>query len=333
MKKWLLDILVCPSCEASLEIESKTVTEENIHEGTLSCSKCAKKWPIVHGIPRFVDSQEDYCGNFGWQWDQFRRTQIDGFSGFRHSRERFCSETGWQEKDLKGCLLLDGGCGAGRFSDIALSLGARVVAVDISSAVDACHSNLEELGYSTENYAVVQASLYYLPFRAKTFQKVYSIGVIQHTPDRVGAIQQLAERVVNGGEIALWIYEWKWQSMLNYRFFFRWLTRYLPNRWNWYITRLLIAIFFPIGWVLSHLPFLGFTLVKFLPIAFRRPERALYKIAKEWSILDTFDNLSPRYDVPMKEHQVRRILVESGMDLIERKNALGLAIKARKSRR
>ena len=44
----------------------------------------------------------------------------------------------------RGTRLLDAGCGAGRFAEVALSLGARVIAVDFSNAIDAARENLKE---------------------------------------------------------------------------------------------------------------------------------------------------------------------------------------------
>jgi len=45
---------------------------------------------------------------------------------------------------MKGKWVLDAGCGSGRFAEIALATGANVVALDYSSAIDACWNNLKE---------------------------------------------------------------------------------------------------------------------------------------------------------------------------------------------
>ena len=44
----------------------------------------------------------------------------------------FASKTGWGSADLEGKLVLDAGCGMGRFAEVAASHGARVVGVDLS---------------------------------------------------------------------------------------------------------------------------------------------------------------------------------------------------------
>ncbi len=93
--------------------------------------------PIIGGIPRFV-RQESYAESFGFQWNRFRQTQLDSHSGRDISRDRFLTATGWQPESLAGKTVLDAGCGAGRFAEIALSFGATVFAVDYSRAVEAC---------------------------------------------------------------------------------------------------------------------------------------------------------------------------------------------------
>ena len=64
---------------------------------------------------------------------------------------------------MNGSWVLDAGCGAGRFAEIALSSGANVVALDYSSAVNACYLNLKE----HSNLHVVQGDIYALPFAAR----------------------------------------------------------------------------------------------------------------------------------------------------------------------
>ena len=50
-------------------------------------------------------------------------------------RDIFLEYTRTVPSDFKGKLVLDGGCGNGRYAKLANDWGARVVAVDISSAV------------------------------------------------------------------------------------------------------------------------------------------------------------------------------------------------------
>src|ERR1700722_13144291 len=112
----------------------------------------------VDGVLNFIsDSSVDYCTNFGDQWQRFRNIQIDSLSGSTESRDRFFRETGVDPKWLAGKLVLDAGCGAGRFSEIALQAGASVVAVDLSDAVHACRRTLSS--FPADRFMVVRANL------------------------------------------------------------------------------------------------------------------------------------------------------------------------------
>jgi ubiquinone/menaquinone biosynthesis C-methylase UbiE len=96
---------------------------------------------------------------------------------------------------MNGKWVLDVGCGSGRFAEVALSSGAHVVALDYSSAVDACYTNLRH----HENLHVIQGDIYSLPFAPSTFSFVYSLGVLQHTPDVAKAFATLPPIVSGGG--------------------------------------------------------------------------------------------------------------------------------------
>ena len=111
MQRRLLDILACPKCKNVLTLNGN---EDPILEGQLVCESCSSTYPITNGIPRFVPV-DNYASSFGYQWNEFRKEQIDTFNGTTLSADRLWSETGWQPNDLKSKWVLDVGCGAGRF--------------------------------------------------------------------------------------------------------------------------------------------------------------------------------------------------------------------------
>ena len=186
----LLAILACPVCGGGLAEDANA----------LRCATCGRSFPVSRGVPRFVgDGPTDYTENFSLQWNRFRRTQLDSFSGVPISEERFLRQTGWPPAALAGRLVLDVGCGAGRFAEVALKHGARVVAVDRSKAVEAC---IENLGTS-DRLLVLQADMFNLPLRAGAFDFVYCFGVLQHTPDFELSIQSLVRKAKPGGEIVV----------------------------------------------------------------------------------------------------------------------------------
>src|SRR5262249_4735795 len=160
----LLDILACPDCGGSLALTAAEESGGSVETGTLRCGSCGRTFPIVRHIPRFVPA-DNYASSFGFQWNKFRATQLDSRTGLPISRQRFFKESRWTPEELAGKRVLDVGCGAGRFAEIALSSGAKLVAVDYSSAVDACFANHGP----HPRLDVVQADVFRLPLRPGWF--------------------------------------------------------------------------------------------------------------------------------------------------------------------
>jgi ubiquinone/menaquinone biosynthesis C-methylase UbiE/uncharacterized protein YbaR (Trm112 family) len=200
MKTNLLQHLRCPKSGQVLTLEAlEPASQEDsnpeleIMDGWLVSESGANRYPIRNGIPRFVP-ESNYADNFGMQWNHFAKTQLDSHSGHRISADRFWEATAWNSAEMNGKWVLDVGCGSGRFAEVALSSGAQVVALDYSSAVDACYTNL----HHHPNLHVIQGDIYSLPFAPNSFSFVYSLGVLQHTPDVAKAFASLPP-IVRGG--------------------------------------------------------------------------------------------------------------------------------------
>ena len=98
MKPELLKLLACPQCRGDLTL-ADAASEPEILTGELRCTACARTYPIVAGIPRFVP-EEEYAGSFGHQWLKYARLQLDSNNGSTFSRDRFYSITEWSPERL-----------------------------------------------------------------------------------------------------------------------------------------------------------------------------------------------------------------------------------------
>lgn len=326
MKIKLLEILVCPKCSGSLNLSTKDTDE--IIEGEFECQNCAAKYPITNGIPRFVEL-DNYASSFGYQWNLFRKEQIDSYNGTTLSADRFWKETGWTKEKLADKWILDLGCGAGRFLDISSTAEADVVGIDISNAIDAAKKNLE----GRENVHFIQASIYELPFRAGAFDFCYCIGVIQHTPNPLQSLRSIAKMVKKDGEIAVTIYERKkWYTMLYSKYWFRPLTKRMSNESVLKIIKGVMLIAFPITNILFRIPLLGRVFMFAIPIANYVHEKQLNREQRyAWAILDTFDMLLPQYDSPMNLAEVSKVLTESGIGEISRPALRGVNVVGKRT--
>lgn len=303
----LLEILVCPGCHVSLDVETGDAGE--IEQGSLGCSKCGKRYPIINGIPRFVESG-NYASSFGYQWNLFRKEQIDSYNETTLSANRFWSETGWSAEGMRGKWVLDAGCGAGRFLDVAVVSEAEIVGIDISSAIDAAKENLK----GRENVHFVQASIYDLPFREGTFDLCYSIGVIQHTPEPEKSLRSIAAMVRPEGEVAVTVYPRKPWTKLYSKYWLRPITKRIKQETLLKLIQGVMPVAFAVTNVLFRIPGLGKVFMFAIPVANYVHEKQLSRDQRyAWAILDTFDMLSPQFDLPMTHAEAARALEEGGI--------------------
>jgi SAM-dependent methyltransferase len=229
------------------------VTKEknsDIETGTLQCTACHSKFEITKHIPRFVP-MDNYARGFGFQWNTHARTQHDSHSGTKISETRFFKETKWP-RDMRGEYILEVGCGAGRFTAHAASTGAFVVSMDYSSAVDA---NFSVNGH-LENVLIVQADVYHMPFRTSFFDRVFCLGVLQHTPNVEGAFRCLATPLKPGGRLAIDVYRKPKgrQRLLDTKYHIRPLTKRLPSRFLYTLCKAYTEVMWPVAKRLRKLP-------------------------------------------------------------------------------
>jgi SAM-dependent methyltransferase len=134
---------------------------------------------------------------FGTKWAQF--PEMHKF----HEEQFLDWITPVSKNDFKGKLVLDAGCGQGRHVALASKYGAKMVfGIDASDSVDVAYQNTKHL----PNVCIVQADIYNLPFRDKTFDYAYSIGVLHHLPAPERGFDALVRSVKSKGSISTWVY-------------------------------------------------------------------------------------------------------------------------------
>jgi 2-polyprenyl-3-methyl-5-hydroxy-6-metoxy-1,4-benzoquinol methylase len=312
MKRDLLEILRCPVCGGSLRDQAEGTSTGELTEGLLICESCAAAYPIRDGIPRFV-AEAAYTDAFSLQWNTFRVEQLDSFNGTDISAGRVFTETGLSPTALNGQLILDVGCGAGRFVDAIAKHDCRVVGVDMSGAVDAARINLS--GY--DNVELVQADLFHLPFKPGSFDICYCIGVIQHTPDPRRAIRALPPVLKPDGLMALTMYARRPWMGITPKYLLRHLTTRVPQSVLLRAVRMVMPIAFPVTEVLFRIPVLGRLFRFLIPIAnYVGEKRLTMRQRYRWAVLDTFDMLAPAWDLPLTEQEVIGQLESAGVDQI-----------------
>lgn len=313
MRIELLEILRCPQTRERLLLEDAVHEGDRIVSGALVSATSRRRYAIRDFVPRFVP-ESNYADNFGMQWNAFRQTQLDSYSGHGISANRFWAATGWRREELAGQWVLDAGCGAGRFAEVALEAGARLVALDYSSAVDAAYANLRH----HPNVHVVQGDIYALPFARQFFPFVYSLGVLQHTPDVKRAFASLPPMVAQGGKLCVDFYQKSWKNLLTPKYWLRPVTKRMPKRLLFSMLQSLVPGMLATSRVLGRVPVAGSGLQRVVPVANYVGILPLTeKQHREWSLLDTFDWLAPQFDNPQTRATVKHWLEDAGMESVE----------------
>jgi len=298
MKPSALEVFVCPACKGSLGLRDRTHRGGEVLEGELACRGCPAVYPVRRGVPRFVSAGR-YAGSFAYQWRHFRSVQLDSLNGRDESRRMFRETTGWTDESLRGSRVLDAGVGAGRYAEVAAKAGAEVFGIDLTEAVDAAYDNLG----GRDGIHLAQADIFALPFRAGTFDRAYSIGVLHHTPDPRAAFACVAACVKPGGKLAVYLYPNPGPARYGPDLI-RTVTTRMPLRIMRALSSVAVPLYYP-----YRLPWLGKVLQFVSPISMHPHWRA------RW--LDTFDWYTPKYQWKHSHPEVYEWFRENGCADIE----------------
>jgi SAM-dependent methyltransferase len=251
-------------------------------------------YPVIGGVPRFVSSDR-YVRSFSFEWNTHDRTQLDMYRDDRPSEREFVAKTDFTPQFLSGKLVLDAGVGAGRYADVASRWGANVVGIDLSYAVEAAQRNVGE----RPNVWIAQADIGALPFKLGSFDVIFSIGVLHHTPNTRAYFKKLVPFLRPGGVIAIWVYP----NSEAYA---------VRQRWVPFVNKLPAPAFY--AWCRWFVPWaernLDHPLVGAIRRVFPFPTHGL---GIEYDILDTFDGYSPAFHSVHSPEEVESWFLEANL--------------------
>jgi SAM-dependent methyltransferase len=284
------------------------------HRQTVEFRGEAKTVDILDFI---TPSANHYASSFGTQWNKYRHVQIDRFNGTKASYRHLTYFTLGEPDILQGKTVLEIGSGAGRFTDYLVDLCSTVISVD-PSAIDA------NVALGAPNLIPARADLFDVPVHRDKIDIVFCRGVTQHTADTRQAIKRLFDYVRPGGVVLFDVYHLKWFTPFCLKYWIRPFTRnippdkFIPFAEKW-VPRLLR---FKQRYVKPLLPSgrLGTNIAnQIVPVAdfTGAVELGSWDRRLEWSVLDTVDMYTPRYDHPLTWNRVMKVLREVGARDIE----------------
>ena len=288
-----------------------------------------KSVPIRDGVIRFRED-DGYNASFAHQWKRFATPQLDHVNQTSLTRSRFMRETGWTFEELKDQLILEAGCGAGRFTKLMADAGANLVSFDYSCAVDVARKNAGD----DANLLFLQCDILDMPFRDGAFDRVFCHGVLQHTPDPERAFFALSrvlrpggcmsiDAYLKDGKIRPWKSKYLWRPIST-----RISHEALLSLLEWFIPKWL-----PVDTLIKRLPILGNYLGAIVPCWNYFYTDLPPELKTQWAILDTFDALAPKFDIPVRLRDVERWFRAAGYERYEVREGgngvVGNGIKAR----
>lgn len=164
-------------------------------------------------IASFVSEDENNIdlktvNSFGEEWNKFntfsnKELEVAGSEYFDIVEDTM----------LKDAIVLDLGCGTGRWSRFIADKVKFIEAVDPSSAIFAAYDFNKDI----KNLRITHASIDSLPFEDESFDFVMSLGVLHHIPDTFKALKDLVKKLKKGGYCLIYLY----YSLENRNFLYR----------------------------------------------------------------------------------------------------------------
>ncbi len=264
---------------------------------------------IIGDIPRFVDSGS-YASLFGDQRKEYKKTQLDSYTGSPISASRLDRCLGDMKDKLAGKQVLEAGCGAGRFTEILLKKEAILVSSDLSSAVEV---NAENFPVSN-THLVIQADINNIPYADESFDVVICLGVIKRTPDSKKTIEDLYKLVKKGGSLVIDHYYYDKANFFRVAPLYR---RFLKKKTSDYTipyTQKLVKRYLPWHRRFAKIKLLSVLLNRISPVIsyYGAFPQFTEKQQQEWALLDTHDSLTDWHKRFRNKKQIVEALTNLG---------------------
>lgn len=141
--------------------------------------------------------------SFSQEWGEYNYDGVLWDASYQDLEERVLLEINLPLSNNINWYFLEVGCGLGITTHLAQkNYGGEAIGVDLSHSVFQASAHYQNNPF----LHFVQASVFNLPFNKRSFDTVYSRGVLHHTFSTFEAVKSLAEYCRDGGLFYLWVY-------------------------------------------------------------------------------------------------------------------------------
>lgn len=193
--KAFLELLACPACAGALSAD-------------WSCRVCGVCYPAPDGIPNLRspgDDRTEVVRRFYQETPFPGYPPRDSLAWLRARAERSQFARLLDQATPLDARVLEVGCGTGQMS-LYLARGSRVVVGADLARAPLMLGAMAAKRFRLEGVQFVETDLHRPAVRARSFDVVYSSGVLHHTPNPRAAFARIAQLARPGGMIVLGLY-------------------------------------------------------------------------------------------------------------------------------
>ena len=205
--KNLDQVLWCNKCDRNFNILIDQKNANVITKGCLKCDNCNDNHSIIDDIILFdkkikTKSVKYQSEIYSYWWNESHRAlEYDK----NDSKKILLTTLSLEIDDFKNKIVLDAGCGNGRFSDLVSESDPKLLVIaDVSDGIFAANRKIKDKNL---NLIAIKGDLNEIPFKKAVFDIIYSWGVIHHTPNPKITFDNISKICKLNGKFGIYVYK------------------------------------------------------------------------------------------------------------------------------